>query len=581
VEGHLLPTAEPDGAVLWQGYVADITERKRADEALRDRERLLSFVTGSARVGLVVVDADYRYRFANEAYAEIFDLKSLDLVGARVSEVLAAGWSQIQPKLDLALAGEQVAYELALPPVPGKREARYFTVVYEPRIGAGGAPTVVVVAVDISERKRFEMALLESERRFRLAQQAARIGSFDSNVQTDVNIWTNELEALYGLEPGEFPRTQSAWERLLHPEDRAEAVRCIERALETGLPTEGEWRVIWPDGSQHWIAGRFQMFKDEAGKPHRLTGVNLDVTDRKQAAASLERANADLERGMHQLGQINRELRVKTQENEAFVYSVSHDLRSPLVNLQGFSKELDRSAKDLRALVAASDFTQASRERALTTLDGAVAKSLRFIQTAVGRLSSIIDALLRLSRAGRVVFQRQRVDVQSIVARVVDSLKITREERKATIEVGELPDALGDAAAIEQVFANLIGNALNYLDEQRPGRIEIGNIETSSGGRPNESTTYFVRDNGLGIQEAGRAKVFQPFQRLHPQAAAGEGMGLAIVQRVVERQGGSIWFESIFGQGTTFFVTLPAYPAGTSVDLASEIRSDTGKGARS
>ena len=125
-----------------------------------------------------------------------------------------------------------------------------------------------------------------------------------------------------------------------------------------------------------------------------------------------------------------------------------------------------------------------------------------------------------------------------------------------------LPPALGDAAALEQVFANLIGNALNYLDSRRPGTIEIGSVDVPPGGSMPDVTTYFVRDNGLGIPAASRDKIFQHFQPLHPQAAAGEGMGLALVHRVVERQGGRVWFESTPGKGSTFFISLPVCSIG-------------------
>ncbi len=159
-----------------------------------------------------------------------------------------------------------------------------------------------------------------------------------------------------------------------------------------------------------------------------------------------------------------------------------------------------------------------------------------------------------------MVYQRQCVDVQAIVTRIIDSLRGTAEERDATIQTGHLPAALGDPAALEQIFANVIGMALNYRDRTRPGRIEVGSLGPEQDSAGPGLRTYYVRDNGLGISEAGRARVFQPFQRLYPQAAAGEGMGLAIVHRVVERLGGRIWFESVANQGSTFFVALPAFP---------------------
>ena len=138
-------------------------------------------------------------------------------------------------------------------------------------------------------RKNSE-ALREGEARLRMAHQAAHVGAFEWDVQTGVNVWTPELEAMYGLTPGEFGGTEEAWEQLVHPEDRDKAVGLVERAFETLQTAEGEWRVVWPDGSLHWIAGRFQASKDEAGKHLRLTGVNIDVTDQKRAAEELRRS---------------------------------------------------------------------------------------------------------------------------------------------------------------------------------------------------------------------------------------------------------------------------------------------------
>jgi len=141
-----------------------------------------------------------------------------------------------------------------------------------------------------------EESLRLSEERLRLAQQAARVGSFEWNIQTGVNVWTPELEAMYGLEPGAFGKTQHSWEQLLHPADREEAVAAVERALEGSESEEAEWRVVWPDGSVHWLLGRFRMLRDAAGRPHRLLGVNLDISERKQSETALHELNSQLDR---------------------------------------------------------------------------------------------------------------------------------------------------------------------------------------------------------------------------------------------------------------------------------------------
>jgi signal transduction histidine kinase len=153
----------------------------------------------------------------------------------------------------------------------------------------------------------------------------------------------------------------------------------------------------------------------------------------------------------------------------------------------------------------------------------------------------------------------------ALARRVVDALHATIDGKKAKVAIDELPPALGDAAAVEQVLANLIGNSLNYLDPARPGRIEIGSRDDRTppnGAPPTPVHTYFVWDNGIGIAPPYLPKLFQAFQRLHPDKTPGEGIGLAIARRVLERHGGQIWAESTEGEGTTFFFTLPTVTPG-------------------
>jgi PAS domain S-box-containing protein len=152
--------------------------------------------------------------------------------------------------------------------------------------------TILILAAVVDERQSgrvqvvrllaAEAALRESEERLRFAQQVASIGTFDWNIQTGVNTWAPELEAMYGLPTGGFPGTQAAWEALVHPDDRARAVQRAKESFETEAPAEDEWRVILPDGSDRWLAARWQVFKNAAEGPIRMMGINMDVTDRKR-----------------------------------------------------------------------------------------------------------------------------------------------------------------------------------------------------------------------------------------------------------------------------------------------------------
>ncbi|WP_233829352.1 sensor histidine kinase [Paraburkholderia sp. ZP32-5] len=333
------------------------------------------------------------------------------------------------------------------------------------------------------------------------------------------------------------------------------------------------------------VRGRLSLLSDNAGRlagneplaplgPGRDEIARLDLTLHETSRRLLEaerieaRFHADLERRAAELVRINETLRQQTQENEMFIYSVSHDLRAPLVNLQGFSKELIRACDELRVAVRESSLAATTRRRIERIVDEDIGEALHYLQTAVLRASHIIDALLRLSRVGRVEYRRQRVDVHDIVQRVVDAMQGSIRARRARVSVGELPAVWGDPTALEQIFANLVGNAVNYLDPAREGRIEIGTTPAPPGVQ--SLRIFYVRDNGLGIPAIALPRLFNAFQRLHGNATAGEGIGLALVRRMVERHGGRVWAESKEGTGTTFYLSLPE--AGAAVGASAGTR---------
>ncbi|WP_233863360.1 sensor histidine kinase [Paraburkholderia adhaesiva] len=294
------------------------------------------------------------------------------------------------------------------------------------------------------------------------------------------------------------------------------------------------------------------------------TSTRLRHADREQAALKLQ-----LEARAADLAGANEHLRQETQDTEMFIYSVSHDLRSPLVNLQGFSKELQISCDDVRSQIDSAGLPAEEHRRMVELLDGDVKESLQFLRQAVARAAAIIDALLRISRAGRLEYHWQRVNMGRIVERALTAARALPDG--ARIDVGELPPAWGDPAALEQIFGNLIDNAMRHLDPARPGRVAIGALDAAEGaessvapGLDASTRTYYVRDNGTGIPAAYLPKLFSAFQRLHGSESGGEGIGLALARRIAERHGGRIWVESAEGVGSTFFVALPTQPLRTA-----------------
>jgi signal transduction histidine kinase len=294
-----------------------------------------------------------------------------------------------------------------------------------------------------------------------------------------------------------------------------------------------------------------------------MTGLVLSLVaaERTSARAALQRSHDELEGRVAartaELAATNAILARRSEEVEAFVYIVSHDLRVPLVNLQGFSRELDASCRELAGVIASLSPPPAPPASAALRriLDDDVAGALRYIRASATKFQRLIDALLVLSRTGKQELRLEVVDMRALVETTVQALRGSIDASGAEVEIAPLPPAVCDATAVGQVVANLLSNALKYLQPGRPGRISIGG-EVCEGG-----TRYWVADNGAGIPDSARSRLFQVFQRFHPELAQGEGMGLAIVKRIVERHHGRVWAESPARDtrmGSVFSFTLRA-----------------------
>ena len=320
----------------------------------------------------------------------------------------------------------------------------------------------------------------------------------------------------YSLE--EYQADPNLWAEAIHPADCDRVVAELARCHEARERFVSEYRIKRKDGEVIWFHDEADIVRDKDNNPLYLLGVNTDVTARKQAEEEQDALISELE--------------ARNAELERFTYTVSHDLKSPLITIKGFLGFLAR------------DVLKGDAER--------VQADVARISNAADKMQRLLDELLELSRIGRIVNPPEVVPLADLARETVDLLSGRLTEHGVAVQVDpDLPLVYGDRQRLTEVLENLVDNALKFTGDQSEPLVEIGARQDGA------ETVIYVRDNGVGIEPCYQDKVFGLFEKLDADSE-GSGIGLAIVRRIVEVHGGRIWVESEgAGQGSAFCFTLP------------------------
>lgn len=498
----------------------------RSEEAVVAERHKLNTILDMLPCYIALVARDHRVIYANREFQSRFGTRN----GRRCFEMLYGRSSPCQPCPTFSV------FETG---TPLNREwtdcsGRSYEVCDFPFTDTDGAGLILEMGVDVTAKKRMESELSLNERRYRsLVTATARVVWMtgpDGQVD-DMPMWRDLT--------GQTREQVRGWGWLdaVIPGDRERVAAAWNAARAQGRLYDVEYRIRHADGRCFDLAVRGVPVLNDDGAVREWIGTCTDITERKIAEQEIRQLNTELEERVRQR---TAELESSNKDLEAFTYSVSHDLRAPLRHLDGFSRLL------------LEDYGP--------HLEPGAVQHLTRIRDAAGRLGQLVDDLLQFSRLGRHPLQPQITGLAAVVREVIAELAPETEGRNLQWRISELPFVECDAALVKQVFANLLANAVKFTRPRAPAVIEIGHQLRD--GEP----VLFVRDNGVGFSMKYAAKLFGVFQRLHrPEDFEGTGVGLATVQRIVQKHGGRIWAEAELDHGAVFYFTLNPSPGGTTL----------------
>ncbi len=499
------------------GTGRDITERKRAEAALRESMTRLQTVVTGAPIVLYSFDRHGVFTLSEGKGLAGLGLKPGEIVGKTIFEVYG-NHPEALAALRRALAGETFSVQMSFP-AGGTFEVSHVAL----RDEGGGYAGTIGVLVDITERERAEAAVRASEEKFRALVETTSDFIWEVDAAGRYTYVSPQVTKLLGYTPDEV-LGKTPFD--LMPPVEAERMRIAFQSFTAARqPLNSVMNLNWhKNGKIVFLETSATPILNAAGDFCGCRGIDRDVTDRKQAEQERER--------------LIRELEAKNAELERFTYTVSHDLKSPLITIKGFAGAL------------LQDVANGRQDR--------VADDLKRIASATDQMTALLNDLLELSRIGRIMNPPSDVDLTELTREVLELLAGPLSQRQVEVVVQPgLPVVRGDRRRLAEVFQNLIENAVRFMGSQPRPRLEIGMRDDGA------KRVFFVRDNGVGIEPRYQETVFGLFNKLDARTP-GTGIGLALVRRIIETHGGKVWVESEgLGRGATFCFSLPPHPPTT------------------
>ncbi|THI87067.1 MAG: MEKHLA domain-containing protein [Nitrospira sp. CG24A] len=518
------PLIDSHGRVIGASKIArNITEQKRIEAALRRSERDLSDFFDNASVGLHWVGPDGIITRVNQTELDLLGYSREEYVGRHIGE-FHADQPVIQDILSRLAGGE------TLREYPARIRCKDGSILdglinSNTLFEEGKFIHTRCFTRDVTNRKRADEALRESEERFHTL--ADNMSQFAWTADpTGWVFWYNQR--WYAYTGTTFEEMQGwGWEKVHHPDHLNRVVTKWRHAHITGEPWEDTFPLRGLDGTYRWFLSRALPIRDAEGRIIRWFGTNTDITELREAQASLLISQERIKKQAAALAEANKEL-------VSFSYSVSHDLRAPLRTIDAFSRivEEDHGAH----------------------LNAEASRCLTIVRKAVGYAGELIDDLLEFSRLGRQDMTFSAVTMEQLARETADDLMTMQGDRQIHLTVGNLPPCQGDPRFLKLVWTNLLTNAFKYTKDRNECSIEVGWMPDDAIA---EAVTYYVKDDGVGFDMKYVHKLFNVFQRLHrKEDFEGTGVGLAIVHRIVSRHGGRVWAEGKVDGGATFFFSL-------------------------